>query len=297
MIDPETYKKFTWRQTVDKAMHSLEGILKGIAVDNEINVQEVALLKRWCEEHSAFMGRHPLSEIYPIVRDALQDGIIDDEEKEDILWLCERFSTDNEFFDAITSDMQRLQGIMAGIAADGVIEEEEIRQLDSWLSTHDHLTGCWPYDELNSLITEVLKDGCIDDDEHDLLFLFFTDFLSLGDHKAIDTPIDQETMHLHGVCASCPEVAFPGQMFCFTGKSDKVSRDELSRIILELGGRFSRKITKSVDYLVVGAAGNPAWAFACYGRKVEVAMRLRKEGLHLLIVHENDFWDAVEDSR
>ncbi len=47
---------------------------------------------------------------------------------------------------------------------------------------------------------------------------------------------------------------------------------------------------------MVGAKGNPCWAFACYGRKVEEAMALRKAGNRLLIVHENDFFDALEDA-
>jgi len=32
-----------------------------------------------------------------------------------------------------------------------------------------------------------------------------------------------------------------------------------------------------------------------YGRKVEKAIQLRKEGHKIILVHENDFWDAIED--
>lgn len=35
---------------------------------------------------------------------------------------------------------------------------------------------------------------------------------------------------------------------------------------------------------------NPCWAYACYGRKVEQAIGLRKAGSQLLLVHEADFW-------
>lgn len=60
---------------------------------------------------------------------------------------------------------------------------------------------------------------------------------------------------------------------------------------------FFNRITKpnAADFLVVGADGNPCWAFACYGRKVEMAIDYRKQGCKLLIVHENDFWDAARD--
>lgn len=51
--------------------------------------------------------------------------------------------------------------------------------------------------------------------------------------------------------------------------------------------------SKKVDYLVIGAEGNPCWSYACYGRKVERAVELRKEGLRIMIVHERDFHDAL----
>lgn len=58
---------------------------------------------------------------------------------------------------------------------------------------------------------------------------------------------------------------------------------------------FTNNVSKSTDYLVIGAEGNPCWAYACYGRKVEAAVNLRKEGYRIILVHENDFHDAVAD--
>lgn len=40
--------------------------------------------------------------------------------------------------------------------------------------------------------------------------------------------------------------------------------------------------------------GNPCWAYACYGRKIEKAMELRKKGAQILIVHEADFLDITQ---
>jgi hypothetical protein len=63
-----------------------------------------------------------------------------------------------------------------------------------------------------------------------------------------------------------------------------------------LGGEFVSSVTAKVKYLVIGAEGNPCWTYACYGRKVEKAVELRKSGVRLLIIHENDFHDAVADN-
>lgn len=63
-----------------------------------------------------------------------------------------------------------------------------------------------------------------------------------------------------------------------------------------LGGEVVNHVSSHVDYLVIGADGNPCWAYACYGRKVEKAVQLRKKGGRILLVHENDFHDAVADA-
>ncbi|RPI99888.1 MAG: NAD-dependent DNA ligase, partial [Deltaproteobacteria bacterium] len=83
--------------------------------------------------------------------------------------------------------------------------------------------------------------------------------------------------------------------FCFTGASSRYKRSELKDIVIRFGGKCTNNVAKFLDYLVIGAEGNPCWAYACYGRKVEAAVKLRKEGHKLLLVHENDFHDAIAD--
>ena len=55
-------------------------------------------------------------------------------------------------------------------------------------------------------------------------------------------------------------------------------------------------VSRYLNYLVIGAEGNPCWSYACYGRKVEKAVELRRAGAQILLVHENDFHDAVADA-
>jgi hypothetical protein len=64
-----------------------------------------------------------------------------------------------------------------------------------------------------------------------------------------------------------------------------------------LGGDVLNGVNAKLNYLVIGADGNPCWAYACYGRKVEKAVELRKKGKRIVIVHENDFHDALADHR
>ena len=63
----------------------------------------------------------------------------------------------------------------------------------------------------------------------------------------------------------------------------------------KLGGIPTDSINKRTDYLIVGDNGNPAWAFSCYGRKVEKALSLRKDGHTITMIHEFDFSDIIDD--
>ena len=77
----------------------------------------------------------------------------------------------------------------------------------------------------------------------------------------------------------------------------KAKRTDIAKQVERLGGVFIPNLSQKTDFLVVGAGGNPCWAFSCYGRKVEKAAELRKEGHSITIVHESDFWDAVQDNQ
>jgi NAD-dependent DNA ligase len=229
-----------------------------------------------------------------VVEASVKDQVLDAEERKDILWLCERLQS-TQYFDAVTADLQVLHAILGGIAADGHVSKEELTGLREWVDCHVHLRTLWPFDEVDSLITAVLRDGKIDDDEQRVLHAFFGEFLAILDDRTITDPIVILDKSSLGVCAMCPEIVFEGSTFCFTGASNQLTRADFHLIVEGLGGIASRTVNASVKYLVIGAEGNPCWAYSCYGRKVEAAIEYRKRGYPLMIVHENDFNDAVLD--
>lgn len=91
-------------------------------------------------------------------------------------------------------------------------------------------------------------------------------------------------------------MSFPERTFCFTGASSKYTRAEFEGLVRQLGRETLPGVSAKLHYLVIGAEGNPCWAFACYGRKVEKAVALRRKGARVVILHENDFHDAVLDA-
>lgn len=136
-----------------------------------------------------------------------------------------------------------------------------------------------------------------------MLGSFFEDFIEFSFAKRVRDEGQRvkarlpKTFTLPGICSMCPEIAFDGRVFTFTGTSSKATRKQIADQITELGAAFAPNVTAQTHYLVVGAGGNPCWAFSCYGRKVEKAIDFRKSGNPILIIHESDFWDAVADNK
>lgn len=294
--DLSPYFKFTGKARLEKSINSLLGIVEGISVDSKVNESELGFLHLWLDEHRELADRHPFNELVPVIYRAVKDGVLTEEERQDILWLCERLRS-QEYFDTITADLQRLHALVGAIAADGTVTEAELRGLSEWLSEHDHLRTCWPYDEIDSIVTKVMSDGRIDNDEHRVIQGFFSEFIALFDNRTIVSPLIAKDTSLVGLCAVCPEISFPDSTFCFTGASAKFNRVEFASLVRRLGGQVVNAVSGKVNFLIIGADGNPCWAYACYGRKVEKAVELRKQGARLVIVHENDFHDAVADFR
>ena len=301
--DHESYRHFTQRQRVDKAVQTFYGLVRGITIDGELNAEEVAELLNWTREYSELLGRAPFTELKQKLDEILADGQIDPEEQEDLLWVCRNLSPENDYYDAVTHDIQQLHGIMHGIMADGRVTLDEAKGLQDWIDEHADLKGTYPYDELDSLLTTILKDGLIDDQEQQLLRSFFEDFIEYSFAKKVRAEGQRvkgglsKSFTLPGICSMCPEIAFDGRVFAFTGTSTKATRKQIVDQITGLGAGFSLNVTSQTHYLVVGAGGNPCWAFSCYGRKVEKAVDSRKSGNPILIVHESDFWDAVADNK
>lgn len=293
--DHASYYCFTGKSRFDKAVNTLLGIVEGIAIDSRVNDREIECLRGWLREHDGFRDRHPFNELVPAVATALADGVLAEEERLDIQWLCERLRS-TEYYGNVTADIQRLHAIMGGILADGVVTEDELDGLSKWLTDHGHLRTCWPYDEVESLVTAVMADRRIDEQEQQALKTFFGEFLGIHNNQATGVQPASTRATVTGVCAVCPEIAFEGSLFCFTGASPRYTRAEFEKVVGMLGGTSRASISRDLDYVVIGAAGNPCWAYACYGRKIEAAVKLRQQGCHLLLVHENDFHDAVVDA-
>lgn len=295
-LNEQEYKIFTAKQEADKAINSLKGILLGINLDNEVNEKEINELNQWVAEHNSLIRKNPFKEFMNLIQSIIQEAMPTKEIIEDLWWLTQKYEGDNYYYDAVTSDLQILHGLCHGILADGIINDNEISELDKWLEGNKHLLNHYPYDELSALLLSVLSDKKIDEEERNILKAYFNQFANIKDKKIKKEIIDEtKNTLISGLCTSDINIVFEQRKFCITGILKRSPRKELRNDIIKLGGIPVDNVTDDTDYLIVGDNGNLAWSFACYGRKVEHAILLRKKGHRISIVNEFDFCDIVDD--
>lgn len=294
----QEYQQFTKPAELHKAINTLRGLVAGINSDSGASEAEMAELMHWCELHSHLRDRHPFSELLPVVDATCADGVVTEDEAKDILWLCSNFADNSSYYDMTTSSIQFLSGLVHGIMADGELSDREVAALSSWVNANDFLAGTYPFDEIHGMLCAILSDGKISENERNQLMALFSNFLDFtSSFNLTRANFDElrEKYSIPGICAACPDVSFEGKLFCFTGESLRAKRAEIADIIASLGGTLRPSVSAKTDYLIVGNSGNPCWAYACYGRKIEEAVNLRRAGAKVVIVNETDFWDAVDD--
>lgn len=289
-------RRFTGKIERNKILNTLKGIIIGIGIDKIINDEEVTELFSWIKMHNEYQEKWPFTELFPLVQEIIKDKIITEEEMDDFMWLLKKIEDSSDYGDVITNDIQVLAGICHGILADNKISEEEVVQLENWLFENEQLVGVYPFDELESLIVSILADKVITEEERDLLKVFISDFVVESDSVNIDFSKIKEKkkeMCIGGICTINPQIEFKNKNFVFTGVSSSMSRAELKNAIECRGGHFYDTVILNTDYLIICEKNNPCWAFCTYGRKVEKAVNMRKQGYKISIIREVDFLDAI----
>ncbi len=290
-FDTNSHFKFSNPSVIEKDLRTLTGILAGIQSDSVITPREHAELTGWIQYNRIYEEKQPYKEIIGLIREAIADNILTDEECRDICWYCNQYIEKIGYYNVVTSGIQRLTGILQGIAIDEQINLKELTYLDNWLEENDYLRNSWPYDEIYNVTTSIIQDRIITKEEHETFINFA---------KAVVGKADNSNMALLALLKTGfyqiePSITIAEKTFCITGLSKKFKRKEIAEKIELYGGYVVDNISKKLNYLIVCDEKNSCWAFTCYGRKIEEAMTHRKNGLPLVIVHEYDLYDALED--
>jgi hypothetical protein len=183
--------------------------------------------------------------------------------------------------------IDQLTGICSGILADGIVNEQEAIFFANWVRKHTPLEPAWPFTDILARVEKIFADGvCTEEERLELKLIMeaicgHATTLDLTETFSTTLPFDEPEP---------TEIVFPQRIFNVTGKFAFGSRREVMRAIESRGGIPSDAApTKLSNYLVIGLFASRDWIHTNYGRKIEKAVDLRKEGSGLRILSE-DCW-------
>lgn len=286
--DSNSYVTFCGPAQLHKDLNTLYGYIVGIQADGHVNETEIELLRSWINSIGTLRAKAPYFKLVDKINEIISDGIVTEEEAEDLIWLCRSYlDHNNPYYDVITSSAQKLGGFLAGISADKTINIEELTALGNWSSENASLVQTWPFDSLLPIIEQIETDKHLSAERHTQLVDFCQ---SICDLKPTQ---DGKTCIAIKSSEEKVSIIIQESTFCFTGKSGRYSREELAQIVEMYGGVAANAITAKLHYLVVCEKRNPAWAFEMYGRKVEKAMHMKNKGAGPEVVFEEDLFEAL----
>lgn len=177
-----------------------------------------------------------------------------------------------------------LVGIATGLLADRQLIDSEVRFLSEWLDSHDEISHSWPGDVVHARIKAVLADGVITEAERVHLVDTLRELVGGAlEDLAASTRVTELAFD------DVERVLFPGSVFCLTGNFVYAPREVCTAETEKRGGLVKNSVTKKLQYLVVGGLGSPEWKHGSFGTKIEQAMRYKRGGLPIAVVHE-DRW-------
>ncbi len=159
---------------IRKAAFQLAGLIYGISLDGVVGQNELHALKSWCGEFEPLCELNAFQKLHSQIKPIIDDGRVNSEEIQELKEIINNFLEETGAKLEVEPNLYFLNGIFKGILASGDINTYEIYKLNQWLEKNDHLKNSAPFDELFEMITDVLEDKKVDDEESVRLKAFFT---------------------------------------------------------------------------------------------------------------------------
>lgn len=87
----ESHKYHTQYTEQTKSLQTLHGFLQGVIADNILTESEVLALRAWLNDNISLRGQYPFDRVYDVIEAALDDGILEQKELEDMFLLFQKY--------------------------------------------------------------------------------------------------------------------------------------------------------------------------------------------------------------
>ena len=175
-----------------------------------------------------------------------------------------------------------LVGFLTGVASDGILNDQEVEALSSWLNRNESIRDKWPASVVVNRLNHILEDGLITEEERqDLLNtvqkITGTDSSSPAVTYEASTEVWEDDVD---------EVTIAGSVFCLAGEFVSGDRNHMDTNLRLRGAETSPNVNKEVDFLVIGTLASRDWLYTSHGRKIEKAILLKRKGAKILVITE-----------
>lgn len=281
---------FNYSRNKEKAIFGLKGILEGVVADQRLTEQELLFLDVWLRSQEALGRDGDVVDLLDLISDILRDGYVTSDELNDLNQLIvDIIEYRQHEHVSVESRINELLGLLSGIAADGVLKQQEITKLCDWLDANAEVCNEWPASLLVSRLNTVLKDGVITPEENAYL---------LETIKDVSGQRFEETGLAHGMSTEFFEdlldsFSHDGQCLCFSGKFITGTRKVVESTAQKLGAEVKSDVTNGVTTLVIGTLASRDWRFSSHGRKIEKAIKLKEKGVPVTIITERTWLNYI----
>ncbi len=272
---------FNFSREKERALHGLRGILSGVVADKRLNEKELLFLDSWLQSQQYLADDKDVLRILTQVGEIMEHQQISAEDLRQMQATAEHFITLSEEANGHgEGEAAELMGFLTGVASDGVLNDQEIAALSSWLNKHQAIRETWPASVIIDRLATILDDGVITEEEREDLLRTLQHVTA--NHRS-SLRFDNSTEVWED---AVDELKMSAATFCLTGDFVSGDRNTVETMLKLRGAEISSTVTKMVDYLVIGTLASRDWLYTSHGRKIEKALLLKREGSSVAIITE-----------
>jgi len=249
------------------SLKELQGMIKGITSDGIIQDEEIEDLKNWIKENECQRGKLGFDACLTMLEKKLSSKRFDLETCDSIY----KWLEDRE--EACHKDTYALDewhGILRGIVSDGVIMRSELLFLIEWMEDHN-----WLNSKADELYEVCLKHLSMLSENEEILDAKSNEHII----RLINAELSED--NLNDI-----EIHLSGALCCLTGTFSSGCKDEIEDMINKAGGVCASNVTHATRYVFIGSEGSRAYGCGNHGTKVNKALEYKAKGQNIDIYEE-----------